>query len=234
MSPASLGSVAVPSPVKYAATTTSGPTVAGRLTQLVELTVAGAVEERWFQDVTTGLLLRRDQLSSKGTVVRSVGFDRITIGQAKAAPAPEHSVDLRPKQASSTNPKKPYVAPASLPGGYQRVAMFRRSSTLHVVYSDGLHGLSMFEQPGRLDKGSIPAGGQAVTIGNHGGFQYVYAGGQVVVWQAAGATYTVVGDGAPEDVVAAARGVPVRKAQGPFDRVRRACGKVMQAVSGTG
>ena len=45
---------------------------------------------------------------------------------------------------------------------------------------------------------------------------------------------TVVGDGAPEDVVAAARGIPVPSANSVLDRVRRACGKVMQAVSGTG
>ena len=112
--------------------------------------------------------------------------------------------------------------------------MFRRSGTLHVVYSDGLHGLSMFEQEGRLGRHSVPAGGQPVSIGTHSGHQYVYAGGQVVLWEAGGATYTVVGDGAPEDVVGAARGVPVRSAKGVFDRLRRACVKVMQTVSGSG
>src|SRR5206468_7666854 len=144
-------------------------------------------------------------LSSAGAVVRSVVFDRITLGQAKAASAPQNSIDLRPQQASSATPKKPYVSPASLPGGYQRVGVFRRSGTLHVVYSDGLHGLSMFEQEGRLGRHSMPAGGQPVSIGTHSGHQYVYAGGQVGLWAAGGATYTVVGDGAPEDLVAAAR-----------------------------
>ena len=231
MSPPTLGSFPVPAPVKYESTASTGPTVAGRPTQLVVLRVGGTVEERWYQDSETGLLLRREQLSAAGAVVRSVGFDAITIGQASATPAPDHSVDLRPHLASTT--KKPYVAPATLPGGYQRVAMFSRPGTFHVVYSDGLHGLSMFEQAGRLNQRSVPTGGERVTVGSHRGYQYVYAGGQVVVWQAGGSTYTVVGDGAPDDVIAAARAVPVREGHGFVDRLRRACVKVMQAVSGS-
>jgi hypothetical protein len=233
MSPPNLGSFPVPAPVKYQATTSAGPTVAGRPTALVVLTVDGRPEERWYQDTATGLVLRREQLSARGDVVRSVGFDRITVEPpgATPGPAPEKSLDLRPQQASGA--KKPYVAPASLPGGYRRVGLFNRAGALQVVYSDGLHGLSMFEQAGRLDTGSMPAGGQPVKIGSHNGYQWAYSGGQVVVWHAGGTTYTVIGDGAPEDVAGAARGVKAR-ARTALDRLRQASAKVMQAVSGAG
>jgi hypothetical protein len=232
MSPSGLNSVSVPAPVKYDATSTPGPVVAGRPTNLVVFSVGGQPEERWYQDAATGLLLRRELLSPSGAVVRSVGFDRIDLGTTTGvAPAPATSVDLRPETA--TTAKKPYVAPTALPDGYDRVAVLKRPGTLHVVYSDGLHGLSMFEQAGRLDEGSVPADGERVAIGRHDGFEYVYAGGQVVVWQADGTTYTLVGDGEPADVLAAARAVPSRKANGLFDRVRRACAKILNAVDGS-
>ena len=62
------------------ASSVAGPAVAGRATMLVQLTVAGRLAERWFQDRDTGLLLRREQVSPTGAVVRSVGFDQIALG----------------------------------------------------------------------------------------------------------------------------------------------------------
>jgi sigma-E factor negative regulatory protein RseB len=231
MSPGSLGDVDVPLASKYTWTSVPGPDVAGRPTDLVELAASGKVEERLYVDHATGLLLRREQFDGAGAQIRSVSFDSIAIGAAPPL-APGASVDRRPKPGAATT-RAPYVAPAVLPGGYQRVGVYRRGKTLQVVYSDGMHGLSMFEQPGKLDTRGIPSGGQQVAVGPGGGVSFVYAGGQVVMWQAGPSAYTVVGDGAPDDVLLAARGVPVPEAPAmtPLARLRRACREVVRAVT---
>src|SRR5262249_10599143 len=136
MSPAGLGSVTVPAPVKYQATTSPGPTIAGRATDMVLLSGGGQVEERGDEDGPTGLPRRPGRFARSGVVVRSVGFDRIDMGKTTGPPPPANSVDLRPEVATTAH--KPYLAPGSLPGGYERVAVLKRPGTLHVVYSDGL------------------------------------------------------------------------------------------------
>ena len=88
----------------------------------------------------------------------------------------------------------------------------------------------MFEQPGRLDRQSVPAGGRLVAIGPAMGVTYAYAGGQVVLWEAGGSTYTVVGDGAPDDVVVAARSVPGARSLQLLDRIRRAARDVLDTI----
>ena len=230
MSPAGLGQLAVPATGKYAYTSTPGPIVAGRPTDLAVLTVGRRVDERWYLDDETGLLLRREQVDGHGAGVRSVGFDALTVRPPQALPTPVASVDLRPRLAGHL--QAPLVAPSGLAGDYRKVGMYRRAGVLQVVYSDGVHGLSVFEQPGRLDRSSMPPGGRAVAVGPGGGVQWVYAGGQVVVWQAAGSTVTVVGDGAPDEVLAASRSVPSGRSGSVVARLRRACSQVVDAVSG--
>ena len=59
---------------------------------------------------------------------------------------------------------------------------------------------------------------------------YAYAGGQVVVWQSGGTTFTLVGDGAPDDVLVAARSVPHARALLVLDRIRRAALDVLRTA----
>jgi hypothetical protein len=61
----------------------------------------------------------------------------------------------------------------------------------------------------------------------------VYPGGQVVVWQSGGSTFTVVGDGTPADVLAAARAVPVTRMPGDSvaSRIRKVFREVVRAVT---
>jgi hypothetical protein len=226
MSPARLATVDVPAAAKYRFVQRPGVRVADRPTDLVVLWSNGRLAERFYQDAATGLVLRRDLFDAAGDIVRSVAFDTVDIGGGTLAPpTPAASVDMRPRPTKTA--KAPYVAPPSLDGGYARVATLRQSDALQVVYSDGVHGLSMFEQAGPLDRSSIPAGGRLVPIGQSLGVTYAYAGGQVVVWQAGGSTFTVVGDGAPDDVVVAARSVPHTRSLSVLDRVRRACRDVL-------
>src|SRR5947207_10231670 len=124
-----------------------------------------------------------------------------------------------------------YQAPTSLTGGYQRVGMVQRSGALQVVYSDGIYSLSVFEQTGRLSGGAVPPDGEVVGVGTTNGWRYAWAGGQIVVWQSGPAIYTVVGEAATDEVLAAARSLPRPAKLSSWQRVRRHLTAVMRAVS---
>jgi sigma-E factor negative regulatory protein RseB len=230
MTPAGLPPDAAGLSSKYVYTTSEGPAVAGRPTTLVELRSGTAGRELLYLDAETGLLLRRDQLDATGRVVRAVAFEDLQLGTPSQLPvAPQHSVDLRPRPAAVASFVR---APAHLAGDYHRVGVLRRSGALQVLYSDGLHGLSLFAQPGRLDRRALPPGGASVRVGASMATSFTWAGGQVVLWQARGAAYTVVGDGEPADVLEAARSIPAPAPLGAWDRLRQSCRAVLEAVSG--
>ena len=214
---------------KYGISTGDGPEVAGRPTVLTELRVGGVVRERLFLDQATDLMLRRDQVDESGRVVRSVTFDRIQLSGSATPKKPDRSVDHQP--AAMPAVRSPYRAPASLAGGYERTGMFRRGNAVQVVYSDGVHTLSLFEQSGRLDRSTLPDGGEAVRVGSADAVRLEWAGGQVVVWDAGPSTYTLVGDGDGEDVLAAASSVPWPASLSLWQRVHRACAGIVDAVS---
>src|SRR5262249_57704893 len=72
----------VPSPsAKWRLAVRDGPIVAGRPTREVDASDrhSGAVRERVFLDEATTLLLRREQLDTRGRIVRAVGF--MSIGE---------------------------------------------------------------------------------------------------------------------------------------------------------
>ncbi|MDQ1396623.1 MAG: hypothetical protein QOG64_1882 [Acidimicrobiaceae bacterium] len=228
--PDRLGSVP-PMAKKYSFVDGGSMGIAGRATHEVELRTDGVVSERLYFDDATGLLLGRTQVDRAGHAVRTVWFKEIDVGDVPIAPArPTSSTDTRPQKAQRAS--APYQAPPQLEGGYARVQILRRKSALQVVYSDGVHNLSVFEQPGRLDRAALPPGGQEVAVGPAKGLRFVWAGGQVVLWQAGSAAYTVVGDGGSDDVLSAARSVPAGRSLSTWQQVRQTCGDIVRAVAG--
>jgi hypothetical protein len=215
--------------VKYSISKSDGPAVAGRPTTVSELRVGGVIRERLYLDQQTNLLLRRDLLDAAGYIVRTVAYENIALSDERVPRTPDHSVDRQP--AAMTAVRSPYRAPASLAGGYERIGMFRRDGAVQVVYSDGVHTLSLFEQSGRLDRSALPEGGDPVRIGSVNGVRLEWSGGQVVVWAAGPSTYTLVGDGSSDDVLAAAGSVPWPAKLSMWQRVHRACAGIVDAVS---
>lgn len=216
---------------KYTLTAGGALGIAGRATHEVVVRTDGVLSERLYFDDATGLLLGREQLDRQERVVRTVKFREIDIGVAPAPPVrPTKSTDARPRLAQRA--AAPFQAPAELDGGYARVQMLKQKGALQVVYSDGVHSLSVFEQPGKLDRNALPTGGQRVVVGPATGLQFVWAGGQVVLWQAGTAAYTVVGDGGADDVLAAARSVPRGRPLSRWQQVRETCGDIVRAIAG--
>jgi hypothetical protein len=144
-------------------------------------------------DQATGLVLARSELGSDGSVVRSMEFDDLTVRLTHAPGAPVRTPARPTAKPAPARLSAEYSAPSRLAGGYQRVRAESVSGGLRVVYSDGVHGLSIFEQPGDLS-GSKRS--------------YQWAGGEVITWQGGPTVFTAVGDGPSTDVVTAARSIP--------------------------
>jgi hypothetical protein len=210
-----------PSPTsKYAFSVAPGPAVAGRPTQLIEVRLGpgGRLEERLYVDQSTGLFLRREIFDARGRASRAVGFTSITpMAGAEAPPSPpDKSANQEPAPVGTV--EAPYEAPKWLGAGYRLVGAYQKErNLLHFFYSDGLHGLSVFEQRGRLSSGAMPTSGRRVEVGGHSVRSYSTAVGEVMVWEGDGVVYTVVSD-AP-DAVTAVEDLPHAERAGRLRRV---------------
>lgn len=210
---------------KYELRTRSGPTVAGRPTVEVDAYVDERLRERLALDQQTHLVLERVQLDGTGHVARRVRIESLSL-------LPPDDVAVPATPAAVGLPSR-YRAPASLASGYERLAAYRRGAVAQAVYGDGLHSLSVFMQPGRLDLRSLPAGVMWVALGRRTGAVHTWPGGVTVTWDVAGVVYTVVGDGPVDDVVAASAAVPPPKAPSWAGEVRRRAKAVAETLLGS-
>ena len=199
-----------PSPaVKYDLSVAPGPTVAGRTTQAVEVRLAGgaALVERLYLDGESGLILGRELLDARGKPYRSLRFLSLAEGVPAALAAPVRSAMEEPVEAGKV--AAPYRAPRSLGAGYRLVGTYEKPHhVIHLFYSDGLHGLSVFEQRGHLSASAMPAGGRAVELDGRTVRTWSTSAGETVVWESDGVVYTVVSDAPRMDVISAVGDLP--------------------------
>jgi hypothetical protein len=200
----------VPSPSKkWRLTLRDGPMVAGRATREVDAAGRddGRVRERLYFDATTRLLLRREHVDRGGGITRAVGF--VTIGEptsasfgvapAESPRAPLTSATRQPRSIESV--AAPFRAPSTAGDGFRLAGRYRDATgTVHLFYSDGLFGVSVFEQEGTLDRSALPAGGVARSVGGQDAVLYRKPSGVVTVWESDEIVYTAVAD-APVDEV---------------------------------
>ncbi|HEY3096780.1 MAG TPA: sigma-E factor regulatory protein RseB domain-containing protein [Acidimicrobiia bacterium] len=200
----------VPSPSrKWRLTLRDGPVVAGRPTREVDAVGRddGRARERIYFDATTNLLLRRELLDRRGNTVRAVGF--VSIGEitgaffgvvpADAPRAPLTSAMRQPRSISGV--AAPFRAPSTAGDGFRLAGRYREvDGAVQLFYSDGLFGVSVFEQEGKLDWSGLPADGDTRTVGGADARSYRTPTGVVTVWESDDVVYTAVAD-APADQV---------------------------------
>jgi hypothetical protein len=154
-------------------------------------------------------------------------LNRVVQAQTVSALTADSVATLAPSAVNA-----PFQVPASLPGGYQRVAMSRQGGDLSAVYAHDGFSLVVYEQPAHLDRHALPPGGQLVPVNGWMGVSYAWPGGRAVTWQRSGTTYTVVGDGPADDVIAAAGALKGPRSLSAVQRMRRTCRGVVEALSG--
>jgi hypothetical protein len=197
----------VPSPSKHwDLALTKGDDIAGRSTLVVTATDPRTDEPRLrvYCDRDTGVMLRREVLDTKGRVVRAVGFVEVKKlgGTRAAAPA-----DPKAEKKAATPPQKVadlpdgFTAPASVADRYVLAGRYLRSDGIvQLYYTDGLFGVSVFQQRGDLNASGLPRGSQSVAVGDATGRGYEVAGGTVLVWDHQDMTRTVVSDATVADL----------------------------------
>ena len=214
-----------PSPTaKYSFSTSPGPRVAGRPTDMVEVRLGspgGRLRERLYFDQTTELVLRRELLDARGKPYRSVAFATISAARGStpaASPHPARSQEPVPARRLDDS----YAAPKRLGAGYQLMGTYAKGQgVIQLFYSDGLHGLSVFEQRGRLTSMAAlgrPGSGKEVEIAGHSVRAYSASVGDAAVWEGDGVVFTAVSDAPWADLAAAIGDLPHAE---PPGRLRR-------------
>jgi hypothetical protein len=220
----------LPSPTaKWDLPVRDGPTVAGRPTREVDAIDrhTGRVRERLYLDEVTSLLLRREQLDTRGRTVRAVGFT--TIGEPAVGvvvgPVPGGTPQT-PSGSTNRQPRvlhevtAPFHAPRSAGDRFRLVGRYDEDGhTLHLFYSDGLFSVSVFEQKGQLDPTGLPAGAESRTVAGLDVRQYRTPGAVVQVWGSADVVYTTVSDAPLDQLDAVLADVTPPRSTDPVTRV---------------
>lgn len=213
----------VPIPAaKYDLVVASGPDVVGRSTTVVEATLPGVgVVERVFLDDASGLLLRRERLDAAGAVVRAVSFEEITIGARPTVAVPDEA------RATDADPRGridgAYRDPDRAGDGFTIVSRtMRPDGVAHLLYSDGLLTVSVFEQPGTIAWETLPAGGSPAEVDGVAAVQYRTAVGTATVWARDGIVYTTVSDAPAHEVAELAESVSGDRQDNRLARFARA------------
>jgi MucB/RseB N-terminal domain len=220
-----------PPTAKYRLAVQPGPDIAARPTDVVAVQLVGAnrLRERLYVDRDSGLLLRRELLDMSGTPYRSVAFTALTAGPGPAGTATAATVSA-PPVAHSQEPtpahhlKAPYKLHSRIGTGYRLVGAYKANGVVQQFFSDGLHGLSVFEQPGHLrgaetTLAGASGAGRAVEIAGHTMRAYSASVGEAVVWESDGVVYTAVTDGPWSDLAGAVRDLPHADPPGRLRRV---------------
>lgn len=215
---------------KYEVRAELGPLVLDRPTTRVLLGLDGRVTEEADVDDATGLLLRRRIYDDRGFTVRLVEFTALE-GLRSMGVSPERSPNARGKVPRLDEVPQPFPAPAELAGGYTRLGAYRRGPAVQVLYGDGVRTLSVFSQLGEAEASALPAGGERLAVSGSVGRRWTWAGGQVVTWSGRGTTTTVVGDGPPAEVLAAARSIPEPARASFLARLRQASRHVVRLIA---
>jgi hypothetical protein len=216
---------AAPDPFdNYDISVAPGDAVAGRATTMVTAVSHAdhAVQERLSFDNDTGILLQRVQLDGTRTE-RSVGFVEISRPVPATATTPPPTPPSTTHRATPLPPKhlgKGWDAPHSLGDGFQLLDAYRRSDgSMQLYYSDGLVGMSVFEEKGTLDTDALPHGGRTATVAGRRARVYETAGGRTVVWGTDKIVYTCVTDASARTMDALLGKLPAERSHGIVARV---------------
>ncbi len=208
--------------------------VAGRPASIVVASRDGRVAAQLWVDEATGLLLRQERYDPQGRLIRMSGFLDVDVAPGSPAgstalPGPAAAGPLMAGPVTAALLPRPRAAtgqtgavtiarrlgcslPAALPGGFRMVdartvaAGVSGGQAVHLTYSDGLSGLSVFAQDGRLPAVGVPGlerqswDGVAVYVGRDWPVR--------VVWQGDGEVMTTVSDAPLDEVRAVVTALP--------------------------
>lgn len=191
--------------------------------------------ERLYVDHATGIVVRRDTFGAEGVPKRVVAFTSLTVTDPEMT-----TPDLAGEQRRSDHvvsedglailDRVGWAVPRELPGRFRLrrgVALPDESqrSSLHLIYSDGLYTLSVYEQHGTLDLDGIP-GAAGYRWQDRHVWRWPGAEPERVVWSGAGTTFTAVSDAPLDVMMTAVAALPGEPPPGLDDRLGRGLARV--------
>lgn len=172
--------------------------------------------ERLFVDETTGLVVRRETFAADGTPRRVVAFTELEIAELSVEP-PAGLTDERrdgqivPEDGLDDLRRLGWAVPSELPGGFRLRSGYAMpeaaGSFVHVVYSDGLYTLSIYEQLGLLDSAAVEGAASHTSDGRHV-WRWPGSEPERLVWSGDGLTFTAISDAPVDAVMPAVAGLP--------------------------
>jgi hypothetical protein len=221
----------------YALSGWTGARVAGRPATVVEASSTGAVAARWWIDDATGLLLRQETYDNSGVMTMAYGFTWVSLDSRQAflehlpprLVVPMTTTTLTLSSAAELNTQGWWCTDQLAGLALVRLRSDRADDpmALHLVYSDGLNTVSVFEQRGRL------AGAPAGSEWDPSVSAYVRHGASSLAsWQSDALVITVVTDGSARLLATAVNSLPH---QAPYkrttmERVRAGWANIMAHV----
>jgi negative regulator of sigma E activity/anti-sigma factor RsiW len=225
----------------YQLSATRGASVAGRNATLVTAIPDGSypAAARWWVDDATGIVLWQETYDGNGSVDLSYGFTSVSVSRRDSIlehlpprlAVPRTSTSLSISSAAElgasgwSSPRK--LADLSL----VRLRSDRAGNpdALHLIYSDGLTTVSVFEQRGQLTT-SPPASQWDASLG-----AYVRRGASdVATWQSGDLVFTVVTDGTTGALADAVASLPHDDKAMPttLGRIKAGWARILSDVKG--
>ncbi|MFN2557927.1 MAG: hypothetical protein ABR592_13865 [Nitriliruptorales bacterium] len=189
--------------------------------------------ERLYVDIDSGLVVRRETFDAHGLPVRLAAFTDLELVPAAVPPlGSDWDRVLRPAKSNLSGRGMEilrdvgWVVPEQLPRRFTLVDASAigqgEGSSLHLLYSDGLYRLSVYQQHGRLDVRALEAQGAEAT--GLGGLRlYRWPGSEPATygWNGEETAFTAISDAPPDVLAAALAGLPRDELPSLFRRLRR-------------
>lgn len=202
----------------------------------VRLTDGGELREVLYADRDRGLIVRRETYGPGGRPERLVAFTELEPrASAREAAFDTQAAPAGPRKALSVRGLEilegiGWDVPEFLPGGFRLRGSYaierEGGSSVHLVYSDGLYSMSLFEQMGELDGDAV----QDAISDRHGeAHVYRWPGSEPerMVWSADGKTFTAVSDAPYGDIMEAITPLPHEPHPSLLGRLGRGTGRIV-------
>lgn len=217
----------------------SGARAAGRAATLVEAQRGGRTAARWWVDDASGIVLAQQAFDRSGRTVLQVGFTSLRVSRSSAL---LENLPRRMSVPTTSTVMTLSMAPALDAAGWvchewlAGLSLVRLRSdspvspgTVHMVYSDGLTTVSVFEQRGELT--NPPRGSHwDAALGAH----RLDGTAWLASWQSGGRVFTVVTDGSSELLASAVASLPHEAVPEPstMERIRAGWARLLADMKG--
>jgi hypothetical protein len=210
----------------------TGPAIALRLRDRR----TGAQRESLFVDEGSNLIVRRETHGVDGELRRVIAFTDLELEPADVTRPDSDDFEVEEQVLGLADVEdlreRGFLVPDQLPAGYVRVGGNEVEAasvpTLHLIYTDGLYALSVYQQRGRLAASAVDGAARLTT--DDGGHVWRWPGSEPrrVVWTGDRLTFTVISDAPTDELLTVASGLPTEASLSILDRLGRGISRVGQ------